>query len=111
MTEPAGQLRTRALPRPFPAERGEVRHVTGAKLKEHFAILGRERLQPVVLVGAGNLGSALLRYQGFQKEGFEVICAFDADPDAGVLSVGGRMLDRPHLVQARRVLERARERS
>jgi redox-sensing transcriptional repressor len=32
--------------------------------------LGREKLQPVILVGAGNLGSALLRYQGFQKEGF-----------------------------------------
>lgn len=45
-------------------------------------LLGRERLQPVVLIGAGNLGSALLHYQGFQKEGFEVICAFDADPEA-----------------------------
>ena len=43
--------------------------------------LGREHLQPVILVGAGNLGSALLRYQGFQKEGFEVIAAFDANPD------------------------------
>lgn len=42
--------------------------------------LGREQLQPVILVGAGNLGSALLRYQGFQKEGFEVIAAFDAKP-------------------------------
>jgi len=45
-------------------------------------VLGREHLQPVILVGAGNLGSALLRYQGFQKEGFEVIAAFDAVPDA-----------------------------
>jgi citrate lyase subunit beta / citryl-CoA lyase len=36
-----------------------------------------------------------------------IIAAFDADPDAGVLAVGGRMVDRPHLVQARRVLERA----
>ncbi len=44
--------------------------------------LGREKLQPVVLVGAGNLGSALLRYQGFQREGFEVIAAFDTDPEA-----------------------------
>lgn len=43
--------------------------------------LGREHLQPVILVGAGNLGSALLRYQGFQKEGFEVVAAFDARPD------------------------------
>ncbi|WP_338687403.1 redox-sensing transcriptional repressor Rex [Haloferula helveola] len=45
-------------------------------------LLGRERLQPVVLVGGGNLGSALLRYQGFQKEGFEVVAAFDAEPEA-----------------------------
>jgi len=37
----------------------------------------------------------------------EVVAAFEAHPDAGVLSVGGKMVDRPHLVQARRVLERA----
>lgn len=37
-----------------------------------------------------------------------IVEAFDAEPDAGVLSVGGRMVDRPHLVQARRVLDRAR---
>ena len=37
-----------------------------------------------------------------------IIEAFDAEPDAGVLSVDGRMVDRPHLVQARRVLDRAR---
>ena len=43
--------------------------------------LGREHLQPVILVGAGNLGSALLRYHGFEKEGFEVVAAFDANPD------------------------------
>jgi redox-sensing transcriptional repressor len=39
--------------------------------------LGTTQLQPVVLVGAGNLGSALLRYPGFAKEGFEVVAAFD----------------------------------
>ncbi|HET9399276.1 MAG TPA: CoA ester lyase [Sphingomicrobium sp.] len=37
----------------------------------------------------------------------EIIAAFEAQPDAGVLSVGGKMVDRPHLVQARRVVERA----
>jgi citrate lyase subunit beta/citryl-CoA lyase len=37
----------------------------------------------------------------------EVVAAFEADPRAWVLSVGGRMVDRPHLMQARRVLERA----
>ena len=38
----------------------------------------------------------------------EIVAAFEAQPDAGVLSVAGKMVDRPHLVQARRVLERAR---
>ncbi len=42
--------------------------------------LGTTQLQPVILVGAGHLGSALLRYPGFAKEGFEVVAAFDLDP-------------------------------
>ena len=37
-----------------------------------------------------------------------IVEAFAADPDAGVLSVAGKMVDRPHLVQARRVLARYR---
>ena len=37
-----------------------------------------------------------------------IVAAFEAHPDAGVLSVNGKMVDRPHLVQARRVLERSR---
>ncbi len=42
--------------------------------------LGTSRLQPVILVGVGNLGLALLSYRGFEKEGFEIITAFDAEP-------------------------------
>lgn len=42
--------------------------------------LGTSRLQPVILVGLGNLGLALLSYRGFEKEGFEILAAFDADP-------------------------------
>jgi len=42
-------------------------------------VLGMAKLQPVILVGAGQLGTALLRYGGFAKEGFEVVAAFDAD--------------------------------
>jgi len=38
----------------------------------------------------------------------QIVAAFEAHPDAGVLSVGGKMVDRPHLVQAKRVLERVR---
>lgn len=43
-------------------------------------LLGTNSLQPVILVGVGNLGSALLAYRGFEQEGFEIVAAFDADP-------------------------------
>lgn len=42
--------------------------------------LGTSRLQPVILVGVGNLGLALLSYRGFEKEGFEITATFDVDP-------------------------------
>ena len=42
--------------------------------------LGTSRLQPVILIGVGNLGLALLSYRGFEKEGFEIVAAFDANP-------------------------------
>ena len=37
-----------------------------------------------------------------------IIAAFAADPKAGVLSINGRMVDRPHLLQAQGVLARTR---
>ena len=36
-----------------------------------------------------------------------VVAAFEAAPGAGVLALEGRMIDRPHLVQARRILAAA----
>ena len=38
----------------------------------------------------------------------QIVAAFEAHPNAGVLSIDGKMVDRPHLVQAKRVLERVR---
>tara|TARA_A100001037_G_scaffold287979_1_gene298092 strand:- start:2958 stop:3653 length:696 start_codon:yes stop_codon:yes gene_type:complete len=43
-------------------------------------VLGTEKLQPVVMIGVGNLGLALLSYRGFEQEGFEIVAAFDIDP-------------------------------
>ncbi|MBI1840268.1 MAG: redox-sensing transcriptional repressor Rex [Verrucomicrobia bacterium] len=56
-------------------------------------LLGTSSLQPVILVGVGNLGAALLSYQGFQQEGFEIIGAFDAATDR----LKARNLPRPIL--------------
>jgi redox-sensing transcriptional repressor len=43
-------------------------------------LLGTTSLQPVILVGVGNLGLALLSYKGFEQEGFEIVAAFDVEP-------------------------------
>jgi redox-sensing transcriptional repressor len=43
-------------------------------------ILGTDRTWPVALVGCGNLGQALLGYHGFDRQGFQVVAAFDTDP-------------------------------
>jgi redox-sensing transcriptional repressor len=43
-------------------------------------ILGTHQQWSVALIGAGNLGRALLGYKGFQQQGFQVVAAFDVDP-------------------------------
>lgn len=42
--------------------------------------LGIDREWTAVLVGVGNLARALLRYRGFQQQGFRIVALFDADP-------------------------------
>jgi redox-sensing transcriptional repressor len=42
--------------------------------------LGTNKLLPVILIGVGNLGTAVLSYSGFAKEGFEFVAAFDSEP-------------------------------
>jgi len=44
------------------------------------SILGKNQLQKVIVVGAGNLGSALLKYKNFEKQGIRIEAAFDIDP-------------------------------
>ena len=44
-------------------------------------ILGTDKTWPVALIGCGNLGQALLGYQGFGKQGFKVEVAFDIMPE------------------------------
>jgi redox-sensing transcriptional repressor len=48
-----------------------------SKLRE---ILQVERVWDVVLVGMGDMGHALARYQGFSDRGFRVALVFDNDP-------------------------------
>lgn len=48
------------------------------ELKSRVArILKTEHEQPVILVGAGNLGSALVGYTGLRRHNFNIVAAFD----------------------------------
>ncbi|GAB4472053.1 MAG: redox-sensing transcriptional repressor Rex [Anaerolineales bacterium] len=44
------------------------------------AILKVDRVWDIVVVGAGDIGSAIARYQGFTNRGFRVAMLFDRDP-------------------------------
>ena len=49
-----------------------------AELKQRIAeILKTEHEQPVILVGAGNLGSAMVGYNGLRRHNFNIVGAFD----------------------------------
>ncbi len=49
------------------------------KAIEHF--LGWDSSRKAVLVGAGNLGAALIGYDGFRDHGLNLIAAFDKNPE------------------------------
>ena len=51
------------------------------ELIEHLnRVLGKSEEEKVILVGCGNIGTALMHYSGFRKEGINIIAAFDSDP-------------------------------
>jgi redox-sensing transcriptional repressor len=60
-------------------------------LRRHLTqILGLDRRQRVIILGAGNLGLALADYPGFRQEGFDIVAMFDvADDKVGKRSRSG----------------------
>ena len=42
----------------------------------------------VVLVGAGDLGTAIAHYRGFQEHGFQICCIFENDPEKIGTTIG-----------------------
>lgn len=53
-------------------------------------ILGTDRQWSVLLVGAGNLGRALLSYGGFAAKGLAIVAVFDSDPAKVGQTIAGR---------------------
>jgi redox-sensing transcriptional repressor len=62
-------------------------------LRDRIAgVLGVERSRACVLVGIGNLGSALADYAGFGSRGFEFVGLFDASPARVGQIIGGQLV-------------------
>jgi len=57
-----------------------VGYRVGPLIERLREILGTDRTWNVIVVGAGDLGRALLRYRGFRKKGFDIVAAFDVAP-------------------------------
>ncbi len=49
-------------------------------IEEIRKILGTHKNWPVILVGCGNLGRALMGYKGFGRQSFNIVAAIDVDP-------------------------------
>jgi redox-sensing transcriptional repressor len=56
-------------------------------------ILGIDRAWAVALIGAGQLGEALIRYEGFREQGIHIAAVFDANTQKIGKSVGGIIIE------------------
>lgn len=57
--------------------------------KEIGKILGLDKQTPMILLGAGNLGTAIASHLDFQSRGFRLIGVFDANPQLTGRDIGG----------------------
>lgn len=54
--------------------------------------LGYNDVSNAVVVGAGNLGEAFMKYKGFEEYGLKILAAFDVDSKKIGLEVGGKKI-------------------
>ena len=64
-------------------------YVIDALIDRLIEVLGKNEVERVVVVGCGRIGSALLTYREFSREGIKVVAGFDSDeerlePDAEI---------------------------
>lgn len=107
-----GELREQGIERISSQELSRLMHVTASQIRQDFnhfggfgqqgygyntdylyteigKILGLDHKHTMVLVGAGNLGSALVRYMNFKNRGFFFEAAFDVSEELHGKEVGG----------------------
>ena len=72
--------------------RPKVGYVREDLIGELERFLGYDNAQDAVLVGAGQLGKALLAYDGFVQYGLNILAGFDTDPLTVNTEVGGKKI-------------------
>ena len=107
-----GDLKERGVTRISSQELSAIMKVTASQIRQDFnhfggfgqqgygyrvdylyeeigKILGIDQNHRMVLIGAGNLGQALIHYGGFSKRGFTFVHAFDVDEKLHNQSIDG----------------------
>ena len=64
-------------------------------LRDIERYLGFDNVDNAILAGVGNLGTALMHYDGFHKSGVKIVAAFDSDP-----ARTGRIINGVHVLPA-----------
>lgn len=54
--------------------------------------LGYENVSDAILVGVGDLGSAFLKYEGFESLGLHILAGFDIDPSVVGTTINGKQI-------------------
>lgn len=55
-------------------------------------ILKIDQMQPVIVIGAGNLGSALIGYPGLKEHKYDIAAVFDQDPNKIGQTIAGTVV-------------------
>ena len=67
--------------------------------------LGLDEQSPVIVVGLGNLGQALVNHAGFEDRGFPIVAVFDIDPEKVGRRVEGVDVAVEHLDNLEKVVD------
>lgn len=80
--------------------RPRIGYITEDLILDIEQFLGYGDTRSAVLVGAGNLGKALLSYKGFSQYGLDIVAAFDTDP-----SITGTILHGTKVLQSEKLFD------
>ena len=74
------------------AGKPKVGHLIADLIKDLDNFLGLYNVSDAIIVGVGNLGSAILKYNGFESFGLNILAGFDVNPDIIGQTINGKQV-------------------